>query len=304
MKKQFEDIIEQLGRGEPACLEIHTDDSSYLRDFQPRERLLLLGGGHIALHLCRLASWLGFSVSVADDRPSFANRTRFPEADAVLCGDFEDSVRKLEIRPGDYVAVMTRGHRYDAECLRTILSGTMPRYIGMIASRRRGIGLLRLLEEEGFEKEKLEQIHTPIGLDINALTLEEIAVSIAAELVQCRRKNTKRHSKSERLTQTDINPELLHFIAEDPSPKVLLIVCQTEGSTPVKSGAMMAMDRAMRTVGTIGGGCGEGAAMREAFRLIGTGGQKLYTVDLNNDIAAEEGMVCGGRMRIFMADIS
>lgn len=118
-----------------------------------------------------------------DDRPSFANHSRFPEAKQIVCDLFPAAIEKIGIRESDYVAVITRGHRYDADCLRELLRGIMPRYLGMIGSKRRTVGLLNMLEEEGFSRADLDRIHTPIGLDIGALTVKEIAISIVAELI-------------------------------------------------------------------------------------------------------------------------
>jgi xanthine dehydrogenase accessory factor len=141
-------------------------------------------------------------------------------------------------------------------------------------------------------------------MDIGALTVKEIAVSILAELIQCRRQDTSRRSKSAVLTVEDIDLPLLRFLAEDPAPKALLTVLETQGSTPVKSGAMMAVDKALRTAGTIGGGCGENAVLMDAVRLIGTGGRRCVTVDMSNDVAEEEGMVCGGKMTVLLQDVT
>lgn len=303
-KKAFSEILCAIDEGKTASLTLTIDGEQYTRRFQPRERLILLGGGHIALPLCTIASMLGFSVVVVDDRPTFANHPRFPEADQVICETFPKAIAQLEIREGDYVAVITRGHRYDADCLREILAGTMPYYLGMIGSRRRTVALLDLLEQEGFSREKLDKICTPIGIPIGALTTKEIAVSIVAEMIQYRRVDTKRRSHATLLTNEDIDRELLRFIAEDEIPKALLLVYETSGSTPVKSGSYMAVDQMFRQKGTIGGGCSENAVLRDAFHLIGTGEQKTVTINMSNDVAAEEGMVCGGQMKVLLADLS
>lgn len=303
-KKAFSEILCAIDEGKTASLTLTIDGEQYTRRFQPRERLILLGGGHIALPLCTIASMLGFSVVVVDDRPTFANHPRFPEADQVICETFPKAIAQLEIREGDYVAVITRGHRYDADCLREILAGTMPYYLGMIGSRRRTVALLDLLEQEGFSHEKLDKICTPIGIPIGALTTKEIAVSIVAEMIQYRRVDTNRRSHATLLTNEDIDRELLRFIAEDEIPKALLLVYETSGSTPVKSGSYMAVDQMFRQKGTIGGGCSENAVLRDAFHLIGTGEQKTVTINMSNDVAAEEGMVCGGQMKVLLADLS
>ncbi|MDY3282602.1 XdhC/CoxI family protein [Dysosmobacter sp.] len=304
MEPWFQEVYRAVSRGEPAFRTFAAEKTVYLRSFHPRERLILLGGGHVAQPLCRYAADLGFAVTVVDDRPSFANTLRFPEAAEVVCEDFAAALRQLSICERDYVAVITRGHRYDADCLRTILTGPFPRYLGMIGSRRRVAGLFRLLEEEGYSRELLEAVHAPIGLPIGALTVQEIGISIAAELVQCRRQETPRRSRAAALVTDNVDLPLLRFLAEDPAPKALLTVIETSGSTPVKSGAMMAVDRAFRTAGTIGGGCGENAVLLEACRLIGSGESRCVTVDLSNDVAEEEGMVCGGQMKVFVEDLT
>ena len=130
-----------------------------------------------------------------------------------------------------------------------------------------------------------------------------IGISIAAELVQCRRRETDRRSGAAALVTEDVDLPLLRFLAEDPAPKALMTVYETAGSTPVKSGAMMAVDRAFRTAGTIGGGCSENAVLLDACRLIGTGEDRCVTVDMSNDVAEEEGMVCGGQMKVLIEDL-
>lgn len=294
----FEALYHSLQDGKTAFRTVEADGVTYIRNFRPRERLILLGGGHIAQPLCRYAADLDFSVTVVDDRPSFANRSRFPEAESVICDAFSSAIQQLQVSGQDYVAVITRGHRYDAECLRTILAGTFPRYLGMIGSKRRVLGLFQRLEDEGFSRETLDRIHAPIG----ALTVKEIAISIVAQLIQNRRQDTGRRSKSTVLAAEDVDLPLLKFLAENQAPKALLTVYETQGSTPVKSGAMMAVDQSLRTAGTIGGGCGENAVLLEAHRLIGTGGRRCVTVDMSNDVAAEVGMVCGGQMKVLIED--
>ena len=277
--EQLQAAAENARKGIPAALTIDADGVQYTRNFMPQERLILLGGGTIAQPLCRYAADLGFELVV-------------PAA-----------IEKIGIRESDYVAVITRGHRYDADCLRELLRGTMPRYLGMIGSKRRTVGLLNMLEEEGFSRADLNRIHTPIGLDIGALTVKEIAISIVAELIAERRRTTDRRSKSSILTAEDIDLPLLETAARGDIPKTLMLVYETSGSTPVKSGSYMVVDANTATAGTIGGGCSESAVMRQAYYLIGTGEHKCVTIDMSNDIAAQEGMVCGGQMKVLLADL-
>lgn len=256
MRTQFQEVLEHVARGEPASIAFEADETTYIRNFCPQERLILLGGGHIARPLCQYSADLGFAVTVVDDRPSFANHQRFPEAQAVICDTFPNALRSIQVNEPDYVAVITRGHRHDADCLRVILSGALPHYLGMIGSSRRVLGLFNLLEQEGFSRSVLSQIHAPIGLAINALTPKEIAISILAELIQTRRKKRPDHRLENTLDAEDIDLPLLECLTDREKSKALLLVYETHGSTPVKSGAMMAVTQDFQTFGTIG----EGAA--------------------------------------------
>ena len=300
--QEFSRVLRETEDGRSSAIERTVDGARYVRRFVPEDRLILLGGGHIAKPLCHIAAMLDFAVTVVDDRPSFANTERFPEAARVVCDGFAHAIEQLQIRPTDYICVITRGHRWDGECLRQILRGEYPSYLGMIGSRRRVTGLLGLLREEGFDAEKLSAIHTPIGLKIGAETPAEIAVSICAELISHRRSHSPEDGE-EVLERTDTDFSLLRFVAEDSAPAALMTVISTRGSTPVESGAIMATDEIGRIYGTIGGGCGEAEVMREARRLIGTGQTRVVEVDMTNDVAEEEGMVCGGKMRVLVEDI-
>ena len=154
-------------------------------------RLVIVGGGHIGRSLCKIAAEAGFSVTVVDDRPEYANQERFPEADRVICGDFEETLEELPSDTNTYYVMVTRGHKQDEISLRTVLPRPWA-YVGMIGSKRRTSAVLQHLEEEGYPREALDRVHTPIGLDIGAETPEEIAVSIVAELIMVRRGGTGR----------------------------------------------------------------------------------------------------------------
>lgn len=303
--KIFADLVKQVEGGNQVDIRFEGDDLSRVRRFIPKERLILFGGGHVALALCKVGVLLDFSVTVVDDRPSFCNPIRFPEAEETICDSFENAIRKLKVCEGDYVCVITRGHQHDAECLRELLVGTMPKYLGMIGSRRRVGGLMELLKEEGYDPERLAQVHAPIGLNINAQTTMEIAVSIAAQLVECRRKDFKRHGADadDCLMQTNVDMPLLRVLSNPEEPMMVAVVMNTKGSTPVKAGAMMAVGKLGRIEGTIGGGCGEAEITRVARHLVGTGEKKVISVNMTNEVAGDEGMVCGGTMRVLLEDI-
>ncbi len=267
----------------------------------PQERLLVLGGGHIALPVCEFAARCGFEVTVVDDRPDFANRSRFPDAREVICDSFENGIAQFGVTPFDYVVVITRGHRHDADCLRVLLPGEQPAYLGMIGSRRRTKGLLEMLKEEGFDPDRLQKICTPIGLDIGAITPAEIAVSILSEVIAYKRK--PEHGAAGRCcADSDLELSTLAYLAENHDPKAIVTVIETKGSTPRGTGAKMAVSPLGKVTGSIGGGCSEAAVIQDAVRIIGTGRYKLVDIDLTGEVAESDGMVCGGTMLVLVED--
>ena len=268
----------------------------------PQERLIVLGGGHIALPVCEFAAKSGFSVIVVDDRPDFANRQRFPLAEAVICDSFENAIRGLKITAYDYVVIITRGHRHDADCLRVILPGTQPAYLGMIGSRRRVRGLFDMLEEEGFSRAMLDRICTPIGLNIGAVTPGEIAISILSEVIAYKRLPEHSNDGIRCCNDSDVEFSTLRYLAENHEPKAIVTVIETKGSTPREAGAKMAVSPLGKVTGSIGGGCSEGAVIQDAVRLIGTGSYKIVEIDLTGDVAESDGMVCGGTMQVLIED--
>lgn len=147
-----------------------------------RRSALVLGAGHISQPLTEFMSKIGYAVTVVDDRPDFANRARFPQAEQVVCRQFGRALTELALSGFGAIIVVTRGHRSDMECIRAVL--TQPAaYIGMIGSQGRVRGAMKSLLEEGFDREAVDRLRTPIGLDIGAETPEEIALSIVAEMV-------------------------------------------------------------------------------------------------------------------------
>ena len=156
----------------------------YIEPIKPTPRLLIIGSGHIGVEVAKLGQNLGFSVTVIDPA---ARREDFPEAIEVIPEPIEKGVPGVEITPQTYIVIAT-GHKYDEPALRAVVNSNAA-YIGMVGSRRKAATIFRNLAEEGIPKEKLERVHIPIGLDIGAETPEEIAVSIAAELIKEKRKS-------------------------------------------------------------------------------------------------------------------
>jgi len=159
----------------------------FIEPVLPPALLYIFGAGHISVNLYKVAKDAGFEVTVVDDRAAYANRERFPESKEVMAEDFDQAMARLAPNESSYIVIVTRGHRDDMRVLRWAVQ-TSARYIGMIGSKRKTIAVFRELTKEGLSPELFERVHAPVGLDIGAITPEEIAVAIAAELIATRRR--------------------------------------------------------------------------------------------------------------------
>ena len=152
--------------------------------------MFLFGGGHISKAIAQIAATVGFGITVVDDRPAFANLERFSEADKVVVGNFDNVFDKLTIDEASYLVAVTRGHQWDQPVIEQAVRSKAA-YIGMIGSRRKIAIMWKKLAAKGVSRQLLDQIHAPIGIDIQADTPEEIAVSIIGELIKFRRSGGK-----------------------------------------------------------------------------------------------------------------
>jgi xanthine dehydrogenase accessory factor len=159
----------------------------FVEPILPPADLYIFGAGHVAASLYKVARIAGFDISIIDDREVYASRERFPEAREILAEDFDQAASKITPNESSYIVIVTRGHRDDMRMLRWAVQ-TQARYIGMIGSRRKTITIFKELQAEGLAPELFDRVHAPVGLDIGAITPEEIAVSITAELIAVRRK--------------------------------------------------------------------------------------------------------------------
>ncbi|RMF90388.1 MAG: XdhC/CoxI family protein [Nitrospinota bacterium] len=167
----------------------------FLEPIIPIPTLYLFGGGHVSLFVAKVAKLAGFRLVVIDDRPAFANTERFPEADEVIVADFSQVFARLPIDDSSYIVSVTRGHQYDDRVIEQAVK-TPARYIGMIGSKRKVRKSWEKLEARGIPRHLLERVHAPIGLDINADTPAEIAISIVAQMIQVRRGHKDRRKLS------------------------------------------------------------------------------------------------------------
>src|SRR6516165_10204032 len=152
----------------------------------PVPHAFIFGAGHISKSLSKVATLAGFATVVVDNRESFANRERFPEAQDVHAEEYEEIFPRLNINETSYLIIVTRGHRDDMRVLQLAIS-TPARYIAMIGSKRKVLNVVRELEKEGIPRTAFERIHAPMGLDIGAISPEEIAISVTAEMIAVRR---------------------------------------------------------------------------------------------------------------------
>lgn len=250
--------------------------------FRPQPKLIICGGGHVSTELVKMASCLDFTIKVIDDREEFANKQRFPLAEEVICDSFQNLDSYLE--PEAYYIVVTRGHKDDFVCVKKILK-TNYSYLGMIGSRLKVAKQMENLEKEGFSKEQLGTIFAPIGLNINAITPAEIAISILAQIIQ---EKNKHHVAS-------ASKQLLECEKEG----VLCIIVEKRGSSPRGVGSMMMVTKD-EVIDSIGGGAVEFAAIEDARNCKEI---MVKEYQLNNRDSEKLGMICGGTNKVLFVPI-
>jgi len=190
--------LEVMHERKPRLLEYNMTDPSrgdpgicggqleiYVEPIMPKPVLVVIGAGHVGKAVVHLAKWLGYVVVVSDDRPELCNPQSVPGADDYLIIPLEELSMKMDITPWTYLVLTTRGVDIDVAGLPSLFQSPAA-YIGVIGSKRRWIMTKKKLKESGITQETLEQVHSPIGLDIHAETPEEIAISIMAEIIMLR----------------------------------------------------------------------------------------------------------------------
>lgn len=158
----------------------------FIEPILPQPRAIIFGAGHVSKSLSKVATLAGFATTIVDDREAFANRGRFPEADEIHAGEYEEIFPQLTVNDSTYLIIVTRGHRDDMRVLRWAIE-TPARYVSMIGSKRKVLGVMREIQAEGVPASAFEKLHAPMGLEIGATSPEEIAVSVVAEMIAVRR---------------------------------------------------------------------------------------------------------------------
>ena len=198
-----ESRIRQLcGKG----LQIIDGQEVFMQPLGKQAKLVICGAGHVAAALIRMAKLLNFEIVVLEDRPLFAESARREGADQVFCGDYAELLRQMPGSRDHYFVCMTRGHRFDQECLLEIFKKSHA-YIGMMGSKKRSFLMKKALVEVGFAPELVETLHAPIGLSIGAQTPAEIALSVMSEIVKVR---------SEHAKETALDEQVLEELAKAP----------------------------------------------------------------------------------------
>ena len=187
----FESEVISIGKkvaafGENQFFNASDGSQVYMEGFTTPPTLILIGGGHVNKTVSNLANTLGFRIIVVDDRAEFANKERFPEAEKVFIAEYENSLNNLQVNSNSYIVVATRGHKYDDVALASAIQ-TPARFVGLLGSKRKSILIYKNLISNEVPLERIQEVHAPIGLNIGALTPEELAVSIMAEIIMVRR---------------------------------------------------------------------------------------------------------------------
>lgn len=246
-------------------------------------QLIILGGGHVSQPVAKIGKMLGFHVTVMDDREDFVNVERFPDADRLIMGSYDEIPEKIPVYENAYYVIVTRGHLGDSACARQIMRRPYT-YLGMIGSRTK----VRLTREkllgEGFTEEQLNGIHAPIGLPIGGNMPAEVAVSIAAEIVQEKNKYNVSY----------IDAAVERAVAEKKEGVMMTIISKS-GSSPRGTGSKMFLDKEGKLYGSIGGGNVEFQAMKHAPEASDT---EIVKYNLSNAGEANLGMICGGQVEV------
>jgi xanthine dehydrogenase accessory factor len=299
LKQHIKTIIKQTETGIIAI----EGNRIFCESLGVEKKLVICGAGHVSIPIIKIGLMADFSVSVIEDRYTFANHAIRAGANQVICEPFEQGLKKIEGDKNTYFVIVTRGHRYDQICLEEIIKKEHA-YIGMIGSKVRVKKVKDQLAEKGVDIKKLEKVYTPIGLNIRAETPAEIAISIMAEIVQ--EKNQKKQSSgySQELLKT-ITTDEEQINKQSQDKKVLATIISRKGSAPREVGTKMLIYPDGRTVESLGGGCAEADIKIRALSMLSSDTEKaeLHQVDMTGWQAEEEGMVCGGIIEVFMESV-
>ncbi|WP_274969996.1 XdhC family protein [Lachnoanaerobaculum orale] len=259
-------------------------------------KIVICGAGHTSIALIKMGQMIGCEMIVIEDREEFAAKAKDEGADRVYCEDFSSALKKFDSDYDTYFVVVTRGHQWDKECIREILKKPYA-YVGLMGAKRRVGFVLDAIRSEGYPEEKIEEIYTPIGLDIKSETPAEIAISILAEIISVKNSKTKNVGYVE---------GMLEKIKESNERMVMATIVDKKGSAPRGVGAKALFLRDGSFIGTIGGGKAEHDIMVKVDEVLKSDEDikpYLLHVNLTDSEASLEGMVCGGRIEVLIEPV-
>jgi xanthine dehydrogenase accessory factor len=276
---------------------IKIDDCEYMSEIiSGKLELVICGGGHVGHAVYELGLFLGMNVTIVEDREEFCNKDLYPKA-TLKIGKYDEVLDGMELSHSAIV-VATRGHKFDRTCVQAILPKRY-RYLGMIGSSGK-VATTRGLLSDDIESgkidakiEKLETLHAPIGLDINAQTPEEIAVSILSEIIKVTKSDKK---------QVQIKVSDLEKLLKTDEPFVVARIIEKKGSAPREVGSFLAILSDGSMIGTVGGGAMEAVVIHDCKKLLKNENQTsaIFEHDLSNKNARNLGMICGGDEKVIL----
>ncbi len=258
------------------------------------KKIVICGAGHVSMPIIRLSKLLGFFVICIDDRKEFSENAKNAGADRVINEDFSAALSGIESDTDTFFIIVTRAHQWDIECLKTIAAKSSA-YVGMMGSSARVRTVRARLLKEGIPGDFLSSLHAPIGLKIGAETPEEIALSILAEVIEVKNRLGRTSGFSAGLFGALSE-------AEEGKEAILATIVSKKGSAPRNVGTKMLVFSDGKTVGTIGGGLAEAMIRDRALELMENEEVRpeIFHVELSCEKAAEEGMICGGELEVFL----
>jgi len=274
------------------------DDGDYISEkISAKLEIVMCGGGHIGLSIYNLAQLLEWKVTIIEDRAEFCTSKRYPNA-RLLLGNYVDEIKKLDLS-NSAIIIATRGHKHDKSCLEAALLKKKYRYLGMIGSKGKVADTKKLIIDEienndvDITEADLNAIYSPIGLNINAQTPQEIAISIVSQIIKVI-KNEKK--------QIELDYNLLKRLSTEKNSFVVARIVEKKGSAPREQGSFLAVFDNGDIEGTIGGGSVESQVIKDSLSLLKSKDKKsqLYYHNLSNTKASKLGMICGGDVKVLL----
>ena len=288
IKKHEAEIGEDLSSGVSAL-----DGRELFTELLGNEKhMVICGAGHLSMPLITIAKMIGMRVTVVDDRKEFAANAAERGADKVICKPFKEAFEEIEGDDDTFFVIVTRGHRYDKDCVGASLLKRHA-YVGMIGSKRHAKFVREALLKEGISEALIDSIYTPIGLKIGAETPEEIAIAIAAEVIEVKNEKRRNFGFPKEIVKSKLE--------EDREPMILATIITREGSAPRGEGTKMLVKPDGSIIGTVGGGVAENDVIEHCRNLLAEGftGTEVMRHDLTA-FANEDGMVCGGMINVLL----